>query len=76
MNAQLRQPAQDHAEALGVVSVIVRDEDGVKQGGVETRLLAAREEVSFTDAAVNEDAMAGLRVFDDGCVSAASAGWR
>lgn len=56
-----------------MVAVVVRNEHGVYVRGVEARLVAAGEKIALAYAAVDEDAVSGLVVFDDGRVAAAAA---
>lgn len=56
-----------------MVAVVVRYEYGVYFRRVEMRFVATGEKVSLAYAAVNEDAVSGLVVFDDGRVTSASA---
>ena len=63
-----------HADAFGVVAVLVRDQHGIELGGVEACFVAAGEEVALADAAVDQHAASGGGVFDDGGIAAASAG--
>lgn len=74
LDALLRQAAQHHAEALRVVGVVVRHEDGREPRRIEPGLVAAREEVALADAAVHEHARARGRVLHHGRVAAAAAG--
>ncbi len=74
MRSRLRQPAQDHAESLRMVAMVVGDHDGPQLLQIEPGLLGPGEEVPLADAAIDKYPLARHRVLHNGSVPAAAAG--
>ena len=74
LDALLRQAPEHHTNALGVIGVVVRDENSRKLGRIEARLVAAGKEIALADTAVHKHARTRDGVFHDGRIAAAAAG--
>ena len=72
VDAPLRERAVEHAQALGVVRMVVRDEHGRERERVESHGVAAFEQRLLRDAAVDEDG--GVAQPNEGGIALAAAG--
>lgn len=74
MRPRLRQPAQDHAEPLRMVAMVVGDHDGPQLLQIEPGFLGPGEEVPLAYAAIDKYPLARRRILHNGGIPAAAAG--
>ena len=66
MRSRLRQPAQNYAQPLRMVAMVVGDHDGPQLLQIEPGLLGPSEEVPLADAAIDKHSLARRRVLRNG----------